>query len=224
MDVFLASALPLAVRAARKRAERIFVHPVARQNGELSINQEHGSPARLRCLCKTDSMLRRLRLLLVFIKRSFLCSQQSAPGEPGPSATTCRLEAAPSSTAHCYFGQIVLGDVAANLARKLRTGLKQIRPSRRASSLWIRVCFYCRSIPPCRSKLSYRETFFRIRLSNAPVVPSGFVVDLSYERSGIGAETAESGRGGEARYGVRSKRVETGCVLPAARLVGSGIG
>ncbi|HEY2121465.1 MAG TPA: hypothetical protein VGH37_19945, partial [Candidatus Acidoferrum sp.] len=27
MDVFLASALPLAVRAARKRAERIFVHP-----------------------------------------------------------------------------------------------------------------------------------------------------------------------------------------------------
>ena len=41
-----------------------------------------------------------------------------------------------------------------------------------------------------------------IRLSNAPVVPLGLVVDLSYERSGIITEAAESGRGGEAGCGV----------------------
>jgi hypothetical protein len=39
--------------------------------------------------------------------------------------------------------------------------------------------------------------FVRVRVSNAPVVPLGFVVDLSDERSGISAEAAESGRGGE---------------------------
>ena len=33
----------------------------------------------------------------------------------------------------------------------------------------------------------------RIRLSNASVVPLGLVVDLSYERSGIITEAAESG-------------------------------
>ena len=32
-----------------------------------------------------------------------------------------------------------------------------------------------------------------IRLSNASVVPLGLVVDLSYERSGIITEAAESG-------------------------------
>ena len=37
-----------------------------------------------------------------------------------------------------------------------------------------------------------------IRLSNAPVVPFGFVVDLSHERSGSSAKAAESGRGAEA--------------------------
>ena len=41
-----------------------------------------------------------------------------------------------------------------------------------------------------------------IRVSNAPVMPLGFVVDLSHERSGIISEAAESGRGGEAGCGV----------------------
>jgi len=41
-----------------------------------------------------------------------------------------------------------------------------------------------------------------VRVSNAPVVPLGLVVDLSYERSGISSEAAESGRGGETGCGV----------------------
>jgi hypothetical protein len=40
------------------------------------------------------------------------------------------------------------------------------------------------------------------RLSNAPVFRLRLVVDLSYERSGIGTEAAGSGRGGEAGCGV----------------------
>ena len=42
----------------------------------------------------------------------------------------------------------------------------------------------------------------RIRLSNAPVVRLGLVLNLSDERSGISTEAAESGRGGEAGWGV----------------------
>jgi hypothetical protein len=42
----------------------------------------------------------------------------------------------------------------------------------------------------------------RSRLSNAPVVWLRLVLDLSYERSGLGTEAAESGRGGEAGCGV----------------------
>jgi fucose permease len=61
-------------------------------------------------------------------------------------------------------------------------------------------------------------------VSEHHVVPPGLVVNLSYERSGSGAEAAESGRGGKASFRVRSPRVEKGCVLPAAWLVGSSIG
>ena len=41
-----------------------------------------------------------------------------------------------------------------------------------------------------------------IRQGNAPVVLLGLVLDLSDERSSIGKEAAESGRGGEASCGV----------------------
>ena len=43
---------------------------------------------------------------------------------------------------------------------------------------------------------------YRIRQGNAPVVLLGLVLDLSDERSSIGKEAAESGRGGEASCGV----------------------
>jgi hypothetical protein len=46
------------------------------------------------------------------------------------------------------------------------------------------------------------ELLDRVRVSNAPVVPPGLVVDLSYERSGISSEAAESGRGGETGCGI----------------------
>ncbi len=45
-------------------------------------------------------------------------------------------------------------------------------------------------------------TMKRIRQGNAPVVLLGLVLDLSDERSSIGKEAAESGRGGEASCGV----------------------
>jgi hypothetical protein len=41
-----------------------------------------------------------------------------------------------------------------------------------------------------------------IRLSNAPVVRLRLVLNLSDERSGISSEASESGRGGEAGWGV----------------------
>lgn len=41
-----------------------------------------------------------------------------------------------------------------------------------------------------------------IRLSNAPLMPLGFVVDLSTERSGIILEAPESGKGEEVGGGV----------------------
>jgi signal transduction histidine kinase len=46
------------------------------------------------------------------------------------------------------------------------------------------------------------KPFFSIRLSNAPVVRLRLVLNLSDERSGISSEASESGRGGEAGWGV----------------------
>jgi hypothetical protein len=52
----------------------------------------------------------------------------------------------------------------------------------------------------CASRSS--KSVLSIRLSNAPVVRLGLVLNLSDERSGISTEAAESGRGGEAGWGV----------------------
>ena len=47
---------------------------------------------------------------------SLSLSQRPADGKPGSSATARRLEAEASSAAICRSGQIVLGDLAADLA------------------------------------------------------------------------------------------------------------
>jgi hypothetical protein len=57
-------------------------------------------------------------------------------------------------------------------------------------------------IDPCSSFSGPRWVLVRARLSNAPVFRLCLVVDLSYERSGIGTEAAGSGGGGEAGCGV----------------------
>src|SRR6266567_5368877 len=53
-----------------------------------------------------------------------------------------------------------------------------------------------------RAEYSSRTAPAEYPCEQLPVMPLGFVVDLSHERSGIISEAAESGRGGEAGCGV----------------------